>query len=152
MNELHYSDCLNAIMELAGRTDSHYADDFLLHNLSQQLSKLAFCRITKVERRAVYPAHCLAKQAMTAPLHFCRCKGNSVLDRSYCGPPHFAFLAFCSIYNCCCIWYHVSLLICYLINAFLLFPQKLIALRSFKPAFFSQLLMMMPIFGRGFLV
>lgn len=57
-------DCLNAIMQLAGRTESHFADNFLLCNLDRELSKLAFSRLIKMDRKDTHPAHGLAKRAM----------------------------------------------------------------------------------------
>lgn len=62
-----YSDCLNAFLQLEGRSEPHYADVFLLHNLRQELSKLDFWRLTKVDRRDAHQAHCLAKRALLSP-------------------------------------------------------------------------------------
>lgn len=49
-----YIDCLNAIMQLTGLFDSHYADNFLLHNFGYKISKLTFCRITKVDHQNIH--------------------------------------------------------------------------------------------------
>lgn len=62
-----FTDCFNAVMQLvglAGKTQLHYADSFLLRNLHHQLSKLAFFGLTKVDCKDVHLAHCLAKRAM----------------------------------------------------------------------------------------
>lgn len=54
-----FIDCLNAInLQLAERSDSHYVDRFLLHDLRQEISKFVFCRISKVDRKVIYSAHC----------------------------------------------------------------------------------------------
>ncbi|XP_058192189.1 uncharacterized protein LOC131309596 [Rhododendron vialii] len=70
-----YSDCLNAILQLAGRSEPHYADVFLLHNLRQELSKLDFCRLSKVDRKDAHPAHCLAKRALQSSSTFPAARG-----------------------------------------------------------------------------
>lgn len=59
-----YTDCLNAIMQLVGRSEPHFADIFLSRNLRHAISKLVFWRIYKVDRKDSSPAHCLAKRDM----------------------------------------------------------------------------------------
>ncbi|KAI8552331.1 hypothetical protein RHMOL_Rhmol06G0258200 [Rhododendron molle] len=51
-------------MQLAGWTESYFADSFLLRNLDQELSKLAFSRLTKIDCKDTHPAHGLAKRAI----------------------------------------------------------------------------------------
>ncbi|KAI8532832.1 hypothetical protein RHMOL_Rhmol11G0245200 [Rhododendron molle] len=45
----------------------HCADKFLLHNLGQEISKLDFCKLSKVDRQDTHPAHCLAKRGLLPP-------------------------------------------------------------------------------------
>lgn len=58
------SDCLTAIMLVAGCSESHHEDKFWLHNLGRELSKLAFCKLSKVDRIDTLPTHCLPKSAL----------------------------------------------------------------------------------------
>lgn len=54
-----YTDCLNAIILLTLRFDSHYADNFLLRNLSYEIFKLTFCRITNVDHQNIHSSYAL---------------------------------------------------------------------------------------------
>lgn len=56
-----YSDCFNAIMQIAGKTECHFHDIFLLRKIAEKISKLSFCQISKVARCSVQRAHLLAK-------------------------------------------------------------------------------------------
>lgn len=51
-------------MQIAGQSVPHFGVTSLLGNIDLEISKLDFCKITKVESKDVYQAHCLAKRAL----------------------------------------------------------------------------------------
>ncbi|KAI8556074.1 hypothetical protein RHMOL_Rhmol05G0224000 [Rhododendron molle] len=44
-----FTDCYNAVIQIAGTSDFHYSNTFLLHNLEKEISKLSLCKISKVQ-------------------------------------------------------------------------------------------------------
>ena len=123
-----YSDCLNAILQIRSCSDGHFADKSLLQTLSDDLSQLSFCRISKVDKIAVQSAHQLAKDALETFVH-CPNPGFQMENQRR----NLAFLAHpTKPPRCCFVSCYVFILFCFvllimyltLINVVLPFPQK----------------------------
>lgn len=115
-----YTDCLNAIILLTGRFDSHYADNFLLRNLSYEIFKLTFCRITNVDHQNIHSSYVLLN-GRWCPLLLLQLKEEhrSGLELLRIFTSYICSVLFICTYTC-----RISLVNCYLIYMHLLLCLK----------------------------